>query len=156
VEGLTLTPGGTAAYTHAGDDVARIDVKARRLTARWPSGCGGTHGFPRIDEHGGFLLAGCAGKGKVVLLALKDGRRLGDYQLGGGESLPAYSAGPGHFYVRSDPGTTVATLAASARGLKLVRQVAVPENGHCLGADDTGSYWTCDADSGRLLLFKDP
>jgi hypothetical protein len=91
----------------------------------------------------------------VVLLDLMDGRRLGDYEVGGGESLPAFSSGPGHFYVRSDPGTTIATLGASARGLELVRQVKVPEAGHCLGADDAGRYWTCDASSGRMLLFKD-
>ncbi|MFD1210919.1 YncE family protein [Arthrobacter sp. GCM10027362] len=155
VEGLTLTSNGAAAYTHAGDDVARIDAKARTVAARWPTGCDGTHGFPRIDERGGFLLASCADNGKVTLLDLKDGGRLGDYELGEGESLPAYSSGPGHFYVRSDPGTTIATLAASARGLELVRKVKVPETGHCLGADDTGRYWTCDARSGRVLLFQD-
>lgn len=83
------------------------------------------------------------------------GTLIDEYELGAGESLPAYSSGAGHFYVRSDPGTKIATLDASSQGLKLVREVQVPETGHCLGADDQGRYWTCDADAGQLLLFHD-
>ena len=154
-EGLTLTSDGATAYTHAGNDVAGIDIKSRTVTARWPSGRDGTHGFPRVNEHDGLLLASCASKGKVTLLDLKDGHRIDEYELGSGESLPAYSSGTGHFYVRTDPGTRIATLNATAQGLDLVREVQVPETGHCLGADDKGQYWTCDADTGQLLLFHD-
>lgn len=154
-EGLTLSSDGATAYTHAGNDVARINVRSRTVTARWSSGCDGTHGFPRVDERDKLLLASCANKGKVTLLDLKDGHLIDEYELGGGESLPAYSSGTDHFYVRSDPGTKIATLKASPQGLTLVREVQVPEAGHCLGADDQGRYWTCDADSGQLLLFQD-
>lgn len=155
VEGLTLTSDGSTAYVHAGNDVARIDVATRTVTARWPSGCAGTHGFPRVDEQDGFVLASCADNGKVALLDVRDGHRVGEYETGGGESLPAYSSGRGHFYVRSDPGTTVVTLEASSQGLKLIKEVQVPRAGHCLGAED-GYYWTCDADTGQVLLFNDP
>jgi len=86
---------------------------------------------------------------------LTDGHRLGEYAVGGGESLPAYSSATGHFFVRSDPGTKLATLTGDRTGLHLVREVDVPEVGHCLGADDTGRYWTCDADRGRILGFDD-
>ncbi len=154
-EGLTLTADGAAAYAHAGAEVVAIDTAQRSLTARWPTGCEATHGFPRVDERDRLLLASCADQGKVTLLDLEDGRQLGDYEVGGGESLPAYSTDTDHFYVRSDPGTTIATLAASTRGLEVVREVAVPEVGHCLGADGTGHYWACDAGSGRVLLFND-
>jgi hypothetical protein len=154
VEGLALTSAGETAYTHSGGDIASIDVKTRGVTARWPSGCRGTHGFPQIDEKDGFLLASCAENGKVTLLNLKDGRIAGDYQVGRGRSLPAYSPESGHFYVRSDPGTTLATLKASPQGLELVRKVQVPGTGHCLRAAKD-YYWTCDADAGRVLLFED-
>ncbi len=154
-EGLTLTAGGDKAYAHAGSDVVEIDTAAREVASRWPTGCAETHGFPAVDESDGLLLASCAGNGKVTLLDANDGRRLGEYGVGGGESLPAYSPESGHFYVRSDPGTKTATLQASRNGLTLVREVEVPEAGHCLGAGDVGHYWTCDGDSGRLLLFRD-
>ncbi|MBT2597215.1 YncE family protein [Arthrobacter sp. ISL-72] len=153
-EGLTLTSDGSTAYTHAGDEVAKIDTATRRVTARWPSGCDGTHGFPRIDERDGLVLASCAKDGKVTLLDTVDGHLIDKYELGGGESLPAYSAERDHFYVRSDPGTTVAVLEATPQGLKEVRKVQVPEAGHCLGAEGP-YYWTCDAKGGRVLIFKD-
>ncbi len=154
-EGLTLTAAGDTAYAHAGSDVVAIDTKEREVTSRWPTGCQETHGFPRINESDRLLLASCASDGKVTLLDANDGRWLAEYEVGGGESLPAYSPDSNHFYVRSDPGTKIATLQASRSGLTLVGEVEVPEAGHCMGADDVGSYWTCDEDSGRLLLFKD-
>jgi hypothetical protein len=154
-EGLTLTAASDTAYAHAGSDVVAIDTEEREVTSRWPTGCEETHGFPRVDESDDLLLASCASDGKVTLLDANDGRRLGEYEVGGGESLPAYSPDSNHFYVRSDPGTKIATLKASRNGLTLVGEVEVPEAGHCMGADDVGRYWTCDEDSGRLLLFRD-
>ena len=77
-------------------------------------------------------MASCNGDGEVVLLDLDDGRRLDRYAVGGGEALPGYSSGSNHFYVRGDPGTRLATLAPSSHGLRLVKEVAVPEVGHCL------------------------
>ena len=154
-EGLTVSSARRAAFTHAGSDLVVIDVERHAVAARWPTGCDGTHGFPRIDERGGFILAGCADDGAVSLLALEDGSQLGRYDAGGGEALPAYSKRAGHFYARGDPGTKIVTLHASRSGLKRVREVDVPSVGHCLTADSLGHYWTCDADHGRLLRFDD-
>ncbi len=156
-EGLTIaTVGGhTSAFTHAGSDLIAIDAATHRLQ-RWFTGCDGTHGFPQVDTQQALALASCARDGRVVLLDSHTGARLGHYDVGGGESLPAWSEHTGHFYVRSDPGTRLATLAATRTGLTLVRDVDVPTVGHCLSADDQGHYWTCDAAQGRLLRFSDP
>ncbi|MBW3575730.1 MAG: hypothetical protein KY450_12840 [Actinobacteria bacterium] len=132
-----------------------VDVPGRAVTGRWATGCEETHGFPRIDDRLGVALASCAANGEVSLLDLDSGRELGRYELGGGEALPAYSERTGHFYVRADPGTAIATLQPSKDGLTLVRQVEVPEAGHCLTTDDRGHYWTCDAEHGRVLRFDD-
>ena len=154
-EGLVWSAATSKAYTHAGTDVVAIDLRSRSVTARWPTSCSGTHGFPRVDERDRLLLASCADDGKVVLLDIDDGRRLGRYAVGGGEALPGYSSRADHFYVRADPGTRLATLAPSSHGLRVVSEVDVPEVGHCLTADGVGHYWTCDADGGRVLRFDD-
>jgi hypothetical protein len=154
-EGFAWSAATRKAYTHAGTEVVAVDLDSRSVTARWPTGCSGTHGFPRVDERDQLLLASCADRGTVVLLGLGDGRRLGRYAVGGGEALPGYSSIAGHFYARGDPGTRLATLAPSSHGLRLVKEVDVPEVGHCLTADGLGHYWTCDADGGRLLRFDD-
>ncbi len=155
-EGLTVDAAGQRAYTHAESDLVVIDVTSRTVTARWPTGCDGTHGFPRVDERLGVILASCVADGAVSLLDLDDGRRVGGYEVGGGEALPAHSDRTGHFYVRSDPGSVIATLQPSEDGLTVVRQVEAPESGHCLTADDRGHYWTCDSKQGRVLRFDDP
>lgn len=155
-EGLTVSAAGQRAYTHAGGDLVALDVAGRAVTVRWPTGCEETHGFPRVDERLGVVLASCAEDGAVSLLDLDGGRQLDRYEVGGGEALPAHSERTGHFYVRSDPGTVIATLQPSKDGLTLVRQVEVPESGHCLTTDDRGHYWTCDAANGRVLRYDDP
>jgi hypothetical protein len=155
-EGFTSSETRQMAFTHAGSDLVAINLTSRTVTARWPTGCDGTHGFPRIDERLGVVLASCATDGAVSLLDLDGGRQVGRHEVGGGEALPAYSDRTGHFYVGADPGTAIATLEPSEEGLTLVRQVEVPEAGHCLTADDRGHYWTCDAANGRVLRFDDP
>jgi DNA-binding beta-propeller fold protein YncE len=155
-EGLVISESRGEAYAHAGDDLVVVGVESRRVTQRWPTGCDGTHGFPRVAEEPGVVLASCAEGGEVRLLGLDDGRQLGQHSVGGGESLPAYSASTGHFYVGSDPGTTLATLALDGGRLSVVREVIVPADGHCLIADEMGHYWTCDPKVGRILRFDDP
>jgi DNA-binding beta-propeller fold protein YncE len=154
-EGLVISDSRREAYAHAGDDLVVVDVQSRRVSQRWPTGCDGTHGFPRVAEQSGVALASCAEGGEVRLLGLDDGRQLSRHSVGGEESLPGYSASTGHFYVRSDPGTTLATLALDGERLSVVREVTVPATGHCLVADDVGHYWTCDANAGRILRFDD-
>ena len=155
-EALAIDATRGTAYTHAGKDLAVIDIARRTVTARWPTGCTGTHGFPQIDNHHQLVLASCAGDGTVSLLSLTDGRQHGRYAAGGGEALPAYSATTRHFYVRGDPGTRLVTLEPSRAGLAKVGEVTVPRAGHCLTADGAGHYWTCDAEHGRVLRFDDP
>lgn len=155
-EAIALGSHNGNVYTHAANDLVTIAVESHTVTARWPSGCNRTHGFPQVDERRGLALASCASDGEVSLLRLDDGRQLGRYGAGGEEALPAYSAKTNHFYVRGDPGTRLATLRASQTGLATVDDVIVPRAGHCLTADDLGHYWTCDADHGRVLQFDDP
>ena len=154
-EALILAPRRHSAYTHAGSDLVAIDIDQRAVRARWPTRCRGTHGFPRVNGQETHVLASCAHDGEVALLDLGSGRALARHAIGGHEALPAYSPATDHFYVRSDPGTKLATLQPTRRGLDRVATVDVPRDGHCLTADDRGHYWTCDARGGRILQFGD-
>lgn len=154
-EGLTI--GTSRAYTQTTDGkVLAIDIQRREVARRWPTGCEESHGIPALDEERGLLLAGCASSGKAALLdAAHDGRRLGTHSVEGDEALMAHAPG-GHFYLRADPGSRIATLEATPEGdLKLVRETTAPEAGHCLTADDLGHYWTCDQRGGKLLRYSD-
>lgn len=154
-EGLTISDARRRAYTQTSDGtVVAVDVERRAVVDRWLTGCEDSHGIPALDERSGLLLAGCASGGKGVLLDVgHDGRRLATYSVDGDEALMAHAPG-GHFYLRADPGSTIAALKATSEGdLKLVATAAAPEAGHCLTADDLGHYWTCDQSGAKLLRY---
>ncbi len=157
-EGLAFDPTRGRAYVHLfGGSIAAIDVAARTVVATWPTGCGGSHGIPQVDEARGFVFAGCGESAKVVVLdAAHDGKQLDTYALGSGETILAYAPKLGHFYLRGDPGMPVAILGVSSAGkLTLLGNVTATVRGHGAAADDTGAFWVCDAPGGRLLRFAD-
>jgi hypothetical protein len=157
-EGLAFDVSRQRAYAHlyAGKLIA-IDVNQRTVVATWPTGCASSHGIPAIDEKRGFVFAGCADNAKVAVLDLNnDGKQLGSYSLGPGETILAYAPSLGHFYLRGDPGIPVAMLGVSSTGsLSLLGTVNAANYGHCATADDRGFVWVCDANGGRLLRFQD-
>jgi len=154
-EALALATRRRTAYTHAGADLLAIDIDRRTIDGRWPTGCPGTHGFPRVDARERRVLASCASNGEVALIDPASGRAVAREAAGGDEALPGYSPTTDHFYVRGDPGTKLVTLQRSKAGFRRVRTVNVPQDGHCLTADESGHYWTCDARAGRILQFED-
>jgi hypothetical protein len=156
-EGLAIEASGKRAYAHmSGGKVAVIDIAARAVTAMWPMECGGVHGIPIIDEARGWLFAGCSSAEVVVLDANNDGAVLGRYPLSSGTTILAYSPSLRHFYLRGDPGVSVAVLGISDAGEpKLLGTVNAEQYGHCATTDDRGHFWICAATGGRLLRFKD-
>jgi hypothetical protein len=157
-EGLVFDVTRKRAYAHlfSGNAVV-IDVTSRAVVATWPTGCSMSHGIPAIDEARGFLFVGCRENAKVTVLDLdKDGKQLGSYTLGSGETILTYAPQLGHFYLRGDPGLPVAMLGVSSTGgISLLGTVQSAERGHCETTDDRGNLWVCDTATGRLLRFPD-
>ena len=155
-EGLTIADEEGRAYSHAADgNLVVIDITRRHVTKHYPTGCSGIHGIPAVDQRRGRVLAGCADDGRGVLLDTNSGRRVAEHEVGGGEALMAH-APYGHFYLRSDPGTIIATLATDVDDtLRVVRRARAPRTGHCLTADDSGHYWTCDAERATVIRYAD-
>jgi DNA-binding beta-propeller fold protein YncE len=156
-EGIAISRRRNRAFVHLRrGQVAAIDLERRQITDTWQLGCDATHGFPRVDERRGLLLAGCGSDGEVVLLDIDDGgRRLGSFQAGGGEAILAHSAATGHFFARGDPGDAVVTLAARRSGLREVRRDRVASDGHCLGTDERGHVWVCDPAAAAVVRLAD-
>jgi outer membrane protein assembly factor BamB len=153
-EGLT-TDDERRAYTHTSDgNVAVIDVDRREVVDRWRTGCDKIHGIPAVDDERGVLLAGCGDDGEGVLVDVDDdGKRLDTHAVGGGEALMAHGT-DGHFYLRGDPGSTIATLVVTDDdALEVIAKASAPDDGHCLLADTLGHYWTCDEDAAAILRY---
>ncbi len=124
---------------------------------RWRTGCDSTHGIPAVDDERDLLLAGCGDDGEGVLVDIDDnGKRVDTHAVGGGEALMAHGT-DGHFYLRGDPSSTIATLMATdSDALEVIDEASAPEDGHCLLADTLGHYWTCDKDAATILRYTTP
>lgn len=145
-------------------EVVAIDVKTRQQLGIWPTGCGSSHGLVALDEKRGYVFPGCLTKARGAVLDLNNGGALLDsFDLGGGESLVAFSSKLNHFYLRGDPGTLVAVLGVSNGGklthfstyTMMFANSQQPPKGHCLAADDVGGIWSGDAYAGTILRYKD-
>ena len=157
-EGLVFDTKQRRAFIHHySPKLGVIDVDRRVLVADWPTGCEASHGIPTVDEARGLVFAGCRDRSRVAVLSSVDGRLLGERQLGTGETVLAYSASLGHFYLRGDPGARILVLGIPASGNPVELGAFVPaERGHVMAADDRGRLWAADPASGRLLRFEDP
>src|SRR5260370_40679035 len=71
------------AYTHLWTDTTiAIDLKTRKIAARWKNGCSGSRGIA-MDAARGFLFVGCD-EGKLTGLDLNTGSQLGSASSGWG------------------------------------------------------------------------
>jgi hypothetical protein len=157
-EGLVFDTQRRRAFIHHfSPKLGVIDVDLRVLAASWPTGCSASHGIPILDERRGLVFAGCRGQSRVAVLSSDDGRLLGEKTLGGGDTVLAYSASLGHFYLRGDPGARILVLGVPSSGSPFELGSFVPaEKGHAMAADDRRQLWAADPASGRLLRFVDP
>lgn len=154
--GLVFDKTRHRAYTHGANSIVAIDVVGRQLVAEWPTGCGRSHGMPAVDEARGLIFAGCASKGGGAVISANDGAQLAGYEAGLGTAVLGYSSFLGHFYLRSDPGTSLEVLAVCGNGgMARLGRVDVADSSPCLAADQRGNVWVCDTEAGGLIRFKD-
>jgi hypothetical protein len=66
------------------NEVAVVDIKARKVTARWPVAPGGTPVGMSIDTKNRRLFIGCRNPQKLIVLSAEDGKVLADLPIGAG------------------------------------------------------------------------
>jgi hypothetical protein len=134
-----------------------IDVAARQVVSRWSTRCGGSHGIPPVDGARGMVFAGCSSSGGGAVLDTMSGNVLSGYQVGGGDAILAYSPSMRRFYLRGDPGGSVAILAVCDDGqMSALATVTASQSGHGAAADDRGAVWIADTPGGGLIRIADP
>lgn len=154
-EGLTFDDAGRA-YVNALGTIVAIDVARRAVVGEWDRGCTIPHGFPQVDETYGLAIGGCLANGGAGVVTMSGDLRAG-FEAGGGEAVLAYDHARHHFYLRSDPGSTLDILATCRDGqLGLLASVPIPNSGHASSADDRGHVWIADATTGGVVRVTDP
>jgi DNA-binding beta-propeller fold protein YncE len=143
------------AYTHLWTDTTlAIDLKTRKIAARWKNGCKGSRGIA-IDDARGFLFVGCD-EGKINVLDSDTGAQLGSASSGSGVDIIAYNAHLAHAYLPGEESATMAIVGISGKGAATVlATVKTAEGAHCAAADDRDQVYVCDPAKGRVLIIKD-
>jgi hypothetical protein len=156
-ESLVIDGKRGRAYTHRWKrETLAVDLRARKIVATWPAGCGAPRGIA-LDETRGFLLVGCDGGEATVLDVDHDGKLLSTAKSGRGVDIIAYDAGRRHLYLPGDESATLAILGVSERGaLTLLGTLPTVVGAHCATTDGAGNVYVCDPARGRLLVIRDP
>jgi len=143
------------AYTHLWTDTTlAIDLKTRKIAARWKNGCRGSRGIA-MDDARGFLFVGCD-EGKLNVLDLNTGAQLGSASSGSGVDIIAYNSHLAHAYLPGEESATMAIVGISGKGAATVLvTVKTAEGAHCAAADDRDQVYVCDPAKGRVLIIKD-
>ena len=154
-ESLVIDAVRGRAFTHlwSGTSVA-IDVRSRKITAKWPNRCSGSRGIA-YDERSQFLLAGCAEGKAVVIDAAHGGTVLATAASGSGVDIIDYDPVRRHLYIPGARSATLTIFSVAANGtLTPLATAATAKGAHCVTTDGKDAY-VCDPDRGRILVIRD-
>ena len=154
-ESLIIDHSRHRAYTNLWSDSSlAIDLKDRKIAARWPNGCKGSRGIA-LDEKRGFLFVGCD-EGKASVLDVTSGKRLAEASSGAGVDIIAYNSNFAHLYVPGGDSATMTTMAIAADGhATVLGSVATARDAHCVTSGGRDKVYVCDPERGRILVFQD-
>jgi len=154
-ESLVIDTSGGRAFTHlwSGTSVA-IDLRSRKIAAKWPNGCNASRGIA-YDERSHFLCAGCAEGKAVVMDAAKGGVVLATASAGSGVDIIDYDPVRRHLYLPGGRSATMAIFSVGTNGALTQLSIAPTARGaHCVTSDGEDAY-VCDPDRGRILVVHD-
>ena len=116
------------------DLVAVVDLKTRKVIARWPVAPGGHPVGMAIDRQTHRLFIGCRNPQKLIVMSTEDGKVLGDLPIGAGVDATKFHAG--HAFASCGDGTL--TVAVEKAGKFEVDQVVkTPAGARTMGVDDS-------------------
>ncbi|HYB90156.1 MAG TPA: hypothetical protein VEC38_03830 [Candidatus Binataceae bacterium] len=154
-EALLIDNARGRAYTNLRTDTTlAIDLKSRKIAARWKNACAGSNGLAS-DALRGFLFVGCR-EGKLSVLAMDSGKQLGSASSGAGVDIVAYNPRLAHVYLPGAASATMAVVGIAGNGTPAVLGVvATAKYAHCVAADDKDRAYVCDPAAGRILVYAD-
>jgi DNA-binding beta-propeller fold protein YncE len=119
--------------------VAVVDLKTRKVTARWPVAPGGAPVGMAIDRKAHRLFVGCRNPQKMIVMSTEDGKILADLPIGAGVDATKFHAG--HAFASCGDGTL--TVVSEKAGKFEVEQVVKTRAGaRTMGVDDaTGAVY---------------
>jgi DNA-binding beta-propeller fold protein YncE len=131
------------------DTVAVVDLKARKVIARWPVSPGGAPVGMAIDSQHHTLFVGCRRPQKMIVMDTESGKVLADLPIGAG--VDATKVNGSEAFASCGDGTLAVVTKSSEGKYELVQTVNTARGAKTMGVDTaTGKIYLPTAD------FEDP
>jgi DNA-binding beta-propeller fold protein YncE len=117
------------------NEVAVVDMKARKVVARWPTAPGGAPVGMTIDPAKRQLLIGCRKPQKLIVMSTDTGKVLADLPIG--DHVDAVKIDSGHIFASCADGTLAVARETSPGKFAVVQTVKTPPGARTMGADPT-------------------
>ncbi|HEV2485659.1 MAG TPA: YncE family protein [Terracidiphilus sp.] len=113
--------------------VAVVDLKTRKVTARWPVAPGGRPVGMAIDRKTHRLFIGCRGPQKLIVMSTEDGKVLADLPIGAGVDATKFHEG--HAFASCGDGTLI-VAGEKAGKFEVEQTVKTPSGARTMGLDE--------------------
>jgi len=127
--------GAGKAYVNLEDKntVAVVDLKTRKVTARWPVAPGGSPVGMAIDTRSHALLIGCRNPQKMIVMSTESGKVLADLPIGAGVDATKVDQGEG--FASCGDGTLAVIRKSSAGKYEVVESLQTKRGAKTMGID---------------------
>ena len=115
------------------NEVAVVDMKARKVAARWPVAPGGAPVGMSIDTAKKRLFIGCRKPQKLIVMSTVDGKVISDLPIG--ESVDATKIYNGQAFASCRDGTLAVASETSPGKFTIVQTVKTPPGARTMGVD---------------------
>ena len=117
------------------NEVAVVDVKARKVVARWPVAPGGAPVGMSIDTAKRRLFIGCRKPQKLIVMSTDDGGIVSDLSIG--ENVDATKIHNGQAFASCRDGTLTVARENPSGKFEIVQTVTTPRGARTMGLDPT-------------------
>lgn len=117
------------------NEVAVVDMKARKVVARWPVAPGGAPVGMTIDTAKQRLLIGCRKPQKLIVMSTDNGKVLADLPIGG--HVDAVKIDNDQIFASCADGTLAVVNETSPGKFVITQTVKTPEGARTMGVDPT-------------------
>lgn len=117
------------------NEVAVVDMKARKVVARWSVAPGGAPVGMTIDTAKRRLLIGCRKPQKLIVMSTDSGKVLADLPIG--DHVDAVKIDGGQIFASCADGTLVVAGETSPGKFAIVETVKTPKGARTMGVDST-------------------
>jgi hypothetical protein len=117
------------------NEVAVVDMKARKVIARWPVAPGGSPVGMSIDTKKGRLFIGCRKPQKMIVMSTADGKVLADLPIGAGVDATKFEGNQAFASCRD--GSLAVARETSPGKFEIEQVVKTPVGARTMGIDTT-------------------